>query len=117
VKLNPTDEPINIHMQFLENRLKSFTDHDWDNNIPVSFDALAESGFYYFGKSNRVHCFHCAVGVYEWAEEDPPWVAHAKYSPNCHFLKLIKGQEFIDECRKLKQIEIESELKNDDMSL
>jgi hypothetical protein len=50
VELNSTDEPVNIHMQFLENRLKSFIDKNWDKNIPVTDRELCEARFYYLGE-------------------------------------------------------------------
>ena len=44
-----------------------------------------------------VRCFCCDLGLSEWDEHDDAWSEHARHSPNCWYLKRIKGQKFIDE--------------------
>jgi hypothetical protein len=48
-------------------------------------------------------CFHCGVGLKDWEETDDPWVEHALWSPKCMHVVLIKGQAFIEECRRVKE--------------
>jgi hypothetical protein len=95
-----TKKPFNSIMELLENRKRSFIDKSWDQTIPVSVDELSEAGFYYTGENDMVECFYCSLGVNGWDEEDHPWKAHAKYAPICHFLKLNKSQQFIEDCQE-----------------
>jgi hypothetical protein len=81
-------------MDSLENRKKSFIDSGWDQSIPVSVDELSEAGFYYLGEKDMVKCFHCSLVLNKWVEGDCPWIAHAKYEPSCHYLKLSKSQRY-----------------------
>lgn len=47
-----------------------------------------------------VRCFCCDLGLSEWDENDSPWTEHARHSPNCWYLKRVKGQNFIDDIQK-----------------
>jgi hypothetical protein len=85
--VNITKLPQNLFMSSLEERKKSFIENSWDQSNPMNVDGLSEAGFYYTGEDNKVFCFYCSVGLYEWGEESDPWIEHAKHSPNCHFLK------------------------------
>ena len=62
------------------------------------------SNFLYFyfnfqGISDHVRCFHCGNGLRNWEKGDDPWSEHARWYPDCHFVLLKKGQDFIDEVR------------------
>lgn len=35
-------------------------------------------------------------GLRHWAEDDDPWVEHARFSIDCYFVLQKKGQEFVD---------------------
>ena len=48
------------------------------------------------GLSDHVRCFHCGNGLRNWEMEDKPWEEHARWYPDCNFVLLSKGQEFID---------------------
>lgn len=43
-----------------------------------------------------MRCFHCGIGLRNWEEDDDPYVEHCRWSPNCQYMKLKKGQAFID---------------------
>lgn len=51
------------------------------------------------GLSDHVRCFHCGNGLRNWETEDLPWNEHARWYPDCTFVRLTKGQEFIDKVR------------------
>lgn len=55
---------------------------------------------YYFisftENSDAVYCFYCGIGLKEWKEGDTPWGEHAKWSPDCVFVRNIKGPDFIE---------------------
>jgi hypothetical protein len=83
-----------------KNRNQSFIDLVWNESTPVSVEELSEAGFYYTGEIDGVEFYHCSLHVYGWAEENSPCVAHAKYSPNSHFLKFHVSNDFIEECQR-----------------
>ncbi|NXG57432.1 XIAP ligase, partial [Hemiprocne comata] len=99
--LNDTHHPRNPSMAKYERRLQTFL--TWI--YPVDKEQLAEAGFYSTGNGDHVVCFHCGGGLQEWKKNEDPWDQHAKWFPGCRFVRMEKGQEFInnvhlrDECR------------------
>nr|XP_053656421.1 baculoviral IAP repeat-containing protein 7-like isoform X2 [Cherax quadricarinatus] len=77
-----------------EERLKSYA--QWSQDIKQDPKKLAEAGFFYCGLSDHVRCFHCGNGLRNWMPNTLPWNEHARWFPECTFLLLIKGQDFID---------------------
>lgn len=79
-------------------------------------DDLVAAGFFYTGRGDRAICFHCGLGLNEWEEDDMPWVEHAKWAPDCEFLLLNKGEEFVKECKgltkKLEDLNVKTETKD-----
>lgn len=47
-------------------------------------------------------CFYCGQGLKDWEDNDEPWTEHAKWSPNCSYLLLSKGKNFVHEACGLK---------------
>lgn len=52
------------------------------------------------GLSDHVRCFHCGNGLHNWETSDIPWIEHARWYPDCYYVKITKGQEFIDKVSK-----------------
>ncbi|RXG68825.1 Baculoviral IAP repeat-containing protein 2 [Armadillidium vulgare] len=52
------------------------------------------------GLSDHVRCFHCGKGLRNWEPDDDPWVEHARWFPDCHFVLLKKGVEYVDKVRR-----------------
>ena len=77
-----------------EQRLQSFD--RWPKRINQIPNELVEAGFFYCGLSDHVRCFHCGGGVRNWETDDVPWVLHARLYPNCLYVVLTMGPEFID---------------------
>ncbi|EDW18028.1 death-associated inhibitor of apoptosis 1 [Drosophila mojavensis] len=75
-------------------RLRSF--EDWPRNMKQKPQQLAEAGFFYTGVGDRVRCFSCGGGLKDWDDNDEPWEQHALWLGQCRFVKLIKGQLYID---------------------
>lgn len=94
-EVTPMSAPRHEHPEFqLEShRLISF--EDWPKTMKQKPKELAEAGFYYTGKGDRVACFSCGGGLKDWEEGDVPWEQHAMWYSKCEYLKLMKGQEFI----------------------
>lgn len=86
-------------------RLRTY--NDWPKALKQTPEQLSDAGFFYTKISDRVVCFNCGMGLRSWDDEDAPWEEHAKYSPNCEYLILVKGRAFVDEVLR-KCLEIES---------
>lgn len=80
----------------VEARLNSFA--GWSSDLIQTPDILSQAGFYYEGMGDQVRCFHCDGGLKHWDPHDDPWTEHARWFPNCSFVKLVKGQEFVTAC-------------------
>ena len=37
------------------------------------------------------------MALRKWNPKESPWEEHAKWRPDCAFLQLVKGQEFVDQ--------------------
>lgn len=81
-----------------ESREKSFS--RWPERVVQKPSEMAEAGFFYCGLSDHVRCFHCGSGLRNWEIDDKPWEQHARWYPDCNFVLLSKGQEFIDKVRR-----------------
>ena len=49
------------------------------------------------GTNDHVNCFHCGSGLRNWEPEDDPWLEHARWFPQCRFVMLMKGEQYIKE--------------------
>ncbi|CAC5365248.1 unnamed protein product [Mytilus coruscus] len=56
---------------------------------------MALAGFLFAGYNDYTRCFHCGGGLRNWEAGDDPWVEHARWFPQCGFLKQNKGEDFI----------------------
>lgn len=75
-------------------RLQTF--RDWPKHMKQKPFQLAEAGFFYTLIDDRVKCFSCGGGLKDWDADDDPWQQHALWLSDCNFLKLMKGQIYID---------------------
>ncbi|XP_042858053.1 death-associated inhibitor of apoptosis 2-like, partial [Penaeus japonicus] len=85
---------------FTESRLASFV--KWPERVTQKPCDLAEAGFFYCGLSDHVRCFHCGNGLRNWEDNDIPWNEHARWYPECSYVLLKKGHEFIDKVQREK---------------
>lgn len=124
--LQPHKGPKNYNFVSIDLRVRSFHVNNWPKSIPVNISVLAEAGFFYIGKlgtftngspypsfplplfvkthlnfivgvSDYVKCFYCDGGLCNWEPGDDPWAEHARWFPECEFVRLNKGQTFINE--------------------
>ncbi|XP_069184285.1 baculoviral IAP repeat-containing protein 8-like [Procambarus clarkii] len=79
-------------------RLETF-DMTWPGSVKQTSHELAEAGFFYCGISDHVCCYHCACGIRNWRPEDDPWTLHARCSPECAYIILARGKEFVKNAR------------------
>uniref|UniRef100_A0A1L8EIW0 Putative death-associated inhibitor of apoptosis 1 n=2 Tax=Haematobia irritans TaxID=7368 RepID=A0A1L8EIW0_HAEIR len=75
-------------------RLRSFA--EWPRNMKQRPEQLAEAGFFYTGVGDRVKCFSCGGGLKDWDDDDEPWEQHALWMRKCRFVKLMKGESYIE---------------------
>lgn len=75
-------------------RLRSF--EDWPKAKKQTPEILSDAGFYYSQCGDRVKCFSCGGSLRDWDDQDDPWEQHALWFAKCDYLRLVKGDEFID---------------------
>ena len=88
--------PAHPRYSTVDARLRSFK--DWPPALKQRPAELAEAGFYYIGLSDQVKCFYCDGGLRNWCPEDNPWTEHSRWFSKCGFIRLVKGDEFINKC-------------------
>ncbi|XP_052096728.1 inhibitor of apoptosis protein-like isoform X1 [Mytilus californianus] len=94
-------EDIGIHTQIpryinyapLHVRISSY--EGWPGYLNQTPGEMALAGFLFAGYNDYTRCFHCGGGLRNWEAGDDPWVEHARWFPQCGFLKQNKGQNFI----------------------
>ena len=92
--------PCFSNYQGLAERINSFLKYDWSPQTQQTPKQFAKAGFFYTGYGDGTICFQCGCSLKRWLKDDDPFVEHAKYSPQCHFLKVIKGEDFIRDVQK-----------------
>lgn len=75
-------------------RLRTF--NEWPRNMKQKPAQLAEAGFFYTGVGDRVKCFSCGGGLKDWDDNDEPWEQHALWMGKCRYVKLVKGDNYIE---------------------
>lgn len=97
------DKPTITRPEFPEyaveaKRVESY--EDWPKTIRQRPQQLSDAGFFYTGKGDRVCCFSCGGGLKDWEQNDDPWEQHAMWYGKCEYLKLMKGNDFIEKMAK-----------------
>jgi len=95
-----TVRPCNPQFAIEASRLESYKGK-WPTNLAQTPDHLSSAGFYYVGYSDNVKCFFCDGGLCNWEADDEPWTEHARWFPDCGFLKQVKGTKFIQKVRDI----------------
>lgn len=57
---------------------------------------MAECGFTNTGTGDLVQCFYCGLLLSEWEENDEVWQEHTMHNPECVYVLLHKGVQFIE---------------------
>ncbi|PIK61632.1 baculoviral IAP repeat-containing protein 2 [Apostichopus japonicus] len=83
---------MNIESQ----RVKSFENTSWPENIPVTIYRLANAGFYFTGIDDEVKCFSCLIIIRDWKQGDSPKGRHKRSSPRCRFVQGIDARNIAD---------------------
>lgn len=93
-----SSRPRNQAMAAEPDRLQTF--ESWPAQIRQRPEQLAEAGLYYIGDSDKVKCFHCDVQLHNWEPNDDPWVEHARWFPQCQYVRLAKGDQFVRDVKE-----------------
>ncbi|XP_037953728.1 uncharacterized protein LOC119683913 [Teleopsis dalmanni] len=83
----------------LDTRLRTYT--NWPIRDVQKPESLAQAGLYYQNVDDQVRCFHCNIGLRSWQKEDDPWFEHAKWYPQCQFVKLVKGVNYVQSVQNI----------------
>ncbi|KAG1647687.1 Baculoviral IAP repeat-containing protein 7-B [Nymphon striatum] len=94
-------EPLHRSQASLGTRLCSFITYNarWPSEHIVTSLSLARAGFFYKGITDSVRCFYCNVCLSNWGPDDIPFAEHARWQPRCGYVKMVKGEAYIKECR------------------
>nr|SVE88493.1 EOG090X01XB [Daphnia sinensis] len=90
--------PRYITFATLDARLKSYG--HWPPQLKQTPRAMAQAGFFHLGVNDHVNCFHCGSGLRNWEPDDDPWLEHARWFPQCRFVMLMKGEQYIKEAKE-----------------
>ena len=91
------------HAGFIEipRRLASFATWSAENLPPV--DDLVRAGFFYTGTKTIVTCFYCNGSLQNWGSNDNPTIEHARWFPQCAYIKQLCGPELYRRIQESKQ--------------
>lgn len=66
---------------------------------------------FYTGDGDKCKCFYCGSILYDWDPEDDPLLEHAKWFPDCAWIKLVrKVFLFILPCKSEKTITLNHQI-------
>ncbi|XP_059480782.1 baculoviral IAP repeat-containing protein 7-B-like [Neocloeon triangulifer] len=83
------------HPQYATMNSRVATFKNWPRSMAQRPEEMAAAGFLYTSGSDRTVCFHCNLGLKDWARDDAPAVQHAKWNSACQYLMLTKGVQFV----------------------
>ncbi|CAG5125735.1 unnamed protein product [Candidula unifasciata] len=91
------DKYLVKHPEFEDEAVRIGTFSTWPRMLTSEFpaDKMASCGFYYTGFNDKVKCFACGVGLYNWPSRAVPKEQHMKASPHCVLLLECLDREFI----------------------
>ncbi|AAP29821.1 inhibitor of apoptosis 3 [Choristoneura fumiferana multiple nucleopolyhedrovirus] len=89
----PSPPPAHPKYAIEAARLRTFT--EWPRGLKQRPEKLAEAGFFYTGRSDKVKCFYCDGGLDNWEQDDEPWQQHALWFGRCAYVLLVKGRDYV----------------------
>lgn len=48
------------------------------------------------GCNDIVRCYVCDGGLQKWSQGDNAWIEHARWFPHCSYVRVIKGEDFVE---------------------
>ncbi|XP_071443990.1 death-associated inhibitor of apoptosis 1-like isoform X2 [Hetaerina americana] len=101
-KLGVRDMRAPVHPDYCTEAARLSSYSLWPVAMKQKPNDLAEAGFYYTGNGDQTICFHCGGGLRDWAEDDDPWIEHAKWFSRCPFVNLVKGSDFVSQVTRTR---------------
>ncbi|KAH3739603.1 baculoviral IAP repeat-containing protein 7-B-like [Dreissena polymorpha] len=92
-------------------RLRSY--RGWPAQMRQTPRDLAAAGLLYMGQGDRCKCYWCGGELHGWEPDDDPWVEHAKWFPQCGFVRQKKGVEYIRIIKNGERANVESSSNQD----
>lgn len=87
------------HPKYATEASRIATYDDWPTSMAQTPEQMAEAGFVYNGVGDKTFCFYCGGGLKNWERTDDPWREHALWYRHCGYLRLVKGDEYVDSQR------------------
>lgn len=109
--IQPIARPKRELYSSLDARIRSFA--NWPSVDIQSAEVLASAGFYYQNVEDQVMCFQCSGGLRSWQREDDAWFEHARWFPECEFVQLVKGQQYIDQVQQQQRPSLSDVMNSD----
>ena len=107
IKLKP---PRNPDYVTYESRLKSFK--IWPPGLKQTDVEMSEAGFFYnHCVSDIVKCFYCGLALDKWMPNDVPIFEHARWSPECGYVLLMKGKSYVKSVLSTITPEMQAQIK------
>lgn len=94
------------HTAYIEIPKRLNTFETWPKENLPSADDLVRAGFFYSGTKTIVTCFYCNGSLQNWGAHDNPMIEHARWFPNCAYVKQLCGPELyrrIQESKRAQQ--------------
>ncbi|XP_076444751.1 baculoviral IAP repeat-containing protein 7-B-like [Babylonia areolata] len=82
--------------QFASEQRRSNTFHGFPLRDEHLLRRLVQIGFFYTGHSDIVICYSCGLSLYQWLQEDDPYIVHARWKPNCQHIRSVLTSAYID---------------------
>ncbi|XP_053388452.1 putative inhibitor of apoptosis [Mercenaria mercenaria] len=79
---------------FQSNQHRMDTFVGWPCSETIEPLVIAKAGFFYAGYSDCVRCFSCGGELRNWEYGDEPWEEHARWFPECMFLREQTGEKY-----------------------
>jgi hypothetical protein len=89
-----TMKPRYQNYEPLQVRISSY--QGWPAYLNQTPRDMELAGFLFAGYNNYIRCFQCGGGLRNWEAGNDPWVEHARWFPQCSFVRQNRGQRFID---------------------
>ncbi|CAF3751417.1 unnamed protein product [Rotaria sp. Silwood1] len=95
------------HANYIEIPKRHASFASWPNESLPSVDDLVRAGFFYTGKNTTITCFYCNGSLQNWSSNDNPTVAHARWFPQCKYVKQLCGDSLYRKIQQAKFIQQE----------
>ena len=88
----------------LQVRISSY--QGWPTCLDQTPRDMAMAGFLFVGNQDCTKCFFCGGVLHSWEPGEEPWIEHARWFPQCAFVKQNKGEAYIQEVLKKQKVRV-----------